>query len=136
MQPVGRRRSTTVEESRRGFRPGSSVRRLLLLLLLLLPLLQSGCARGSAPGPWQQENGYRWRELAPAPRGTNGFTSLSGGQTGVSFRNTVRDSLVLANRILVQGGGVPGAPSIMGGGVPGSPSLQGGGVPGQPIPRG
>jgi hypothetical protein len=68
--------------------------------------LLPACARDAAPGPWQQENGYRWRELAAPPRGTPGFTSLSSSQTGVSFTNRVRDSLVLANRILAQGGGV------------------------------
>ncbi|HEX9893124.1 MAG TPA: VCBS repeat-containing protein, partial [Gemmatimonadales bacterium] len=50
--------------------------------------------------------GYRWRTLATPPRGTPGFTSLLPNRTGVTFTNTVRDSLILANRILVQGGGV------------------------------
>jgi hypothetical protein len=69
--------------------------------------LSSGCARvEKGTGAWQQEQGYRWRELGAAGRGEPGFTSLPGNETGVTFVNQVRDSLVLANRILVQGGGV------------------------------
>ena len=71
---------------------------------LLLSLL--ACSEPAPEGPWQEESGYRWRELAGITKGAPGFTSLSSRQTGIDFTNTVSDSLVLANRILVQGGGV------------------------------
>ncbi|HVZ50238.1 MAG TPA: FG-GAP-like repeat-containing protein [Gemmatimonadaceae bacterium] len=55
--------------------------------------------------PWHQEAGYRWREL-DVPHGDAGFTTLSGGRTGITFQNAVGDSLLLGNRVLGQGGGV------------------------------
>ncbi|HET9513391.1 MAG TPA: VCBS repeat-containing protein, partial [Gemmatimonadales bacterium] len=88
-------RSKAVEDGRRW---SKTVAALLLSLL--------ACSEPAPEGPWQDESGYRWRELAGATKGAPGFTSLSPRQTGIDFTNTVSDSLVLANRILVQGGGV------------------------------
>ena len=63
------------------------------------------------PGRDRRASGMTTTASAGAPsrlagRGQPGFTSLPGAQTGITFVNSVRDSLVLANRILVQGGGV------------------------------
>jgi len=74
--------------------------------LAVLLCLVAGCGGPREAGPWHAEPGYRWRQLAGAGRGKAGFTSLAGARTGIAFANTVSDSLVLANRILVQGGGV------------------------------
>jgi hypothetical protein len=72
---------------------------------VLLVLLFPGCAR-ERPLVWHAEAGYRWRDLAnPAGPGP-GFTRLEGARTGITFSNTIRDSLVLGNRLLVQGAGV------------------------------
>ncbi len=55
---------------------------------------------------WQEEEGYRWRALDVARRGSPGFTLLAPNQTGITFANQVSDSLLVSNRILAQGGGV------------------------------
>jgi len=55
---------------------------------------------------WHQEQGYRWRQLAVPRRGGPGFTRLQPSRTHITFANTVSDSLLVANRILAQGGGV------------------------------
>lgn len=53
------------------------------------------------PGPWQQADGYRWRELR-VRGGDPGFTRMD----VVDFTNTVSESLLLGNRVLGQGAGV------------------------------
>ena len=65
-----------------------------------------GCRPGGEPGPWHQETGYRWRDLAPAGKGTPGFTAMTPSRTGITFRNDVSEALAFANRHLVQGAGV------------------------------
>lgn len=72
-----------------------------------IALLTAGalaCGPGATP-PWHQETGYRWRELE-VKGGEAGFTRLNGSRTGITFENTVSDSLVRSNRVLGQGGGV------------------------------
>jgi hypothetical protein len=64
----------------------------------------SAC-RSSAPPPWHEESGYRWRELTVSS-GKPGFTRMAAERTGIGFRNTVSDSALLGNRILAQGAGV------------------------------
>ncbi len=77
----------------------------------LLPflLLVVACSRETATvtSAWHDADGYRWREL-DVPRGklTPGFTSLAPSRTGISFSNTVSDSLLVHNRQLAQGAGV------------------------------
>jgi len=67
------------------------------------------CSRETATvtSAWHDADGYRWRELE-VPRGklTPGFTSLAPSRTGISFSNTVSDSLLAQNRQLAQGAGV------------------------------
>jgi hypothetical protein len=76
---------------------------------LFLSLLVAACNRSSSAidTAWHDAAGYRWREL-DVPRGklTPGFTSLAPSQTGISFSNTVSDSLLVHNRQLAQGAGV------------------------------
>jgi len=82
----------------------ASARPYGLGLTLLLGL---GCQEAAGPpGQWQDGPGYRWRALAPAGRGSAGFTRLSPDKTGIAFENYVSESAALKNRILVQGGGV------------------------------
>jgi len=83
------------------------MRALALGLLAAVATLPVACGPDAAapPGPWQEEAGYRWRELAEA-RGSVGFTEMQGRRSGVTFENTVSDSLLTGNRILGQGGGV------------------------------
>ncbi|MGH7562693.1 MAG: VCBS repeat-containing protein [Gemmatimonadales bacterium] len=71
--------------------------------LLLLPLLSCG---PSAAGPWQEEAGVRWRELAGSGKGSAGFTTLAAARTGIAFRNDVSDSAAYRNRHLMHGSGV------------------------------
>ncbi len=69
--------------------------------------LVAACGAPPPAPSWHDDGpGVRWRELAHPGAGQPGFTSLAPYATGVEFSNHVRDSLVLANRILVQGGGV------------------------------
>jgi len=65
-----------------------------------------GCRHASAPGPWREEAGYRWRDLAVRQRGGPGFTELPASRTGIRFVNTVTLDSALLNRHLAQGGGV------------------------------
>ncbi|MEX2177610.1 MAG: FG-GAP-like repeat-containing protein [Gemmatimonadaceae bacterium] len=69
-----------------------------------LLVLAVACGEAKGPGPWNQEAGYRWRELHVA-RGEPGFTPMR-GRAGVRFMNTVSDSVLVGNRILGQGAGV------------------------------
>ncbi|MDZ4674320.1 MAG: FG-GAP-like repeat-containing protein [Gemmatimonadota bacterium] len=71
--------------------------------LLLGMGLILGC---SAPeqAAWHEEAGYRWQELQ-VPSGAAGFTAMSGSRIGVTFQNTVDDSILIGNRMLAQGAG-------------------------------
>jgi len=78
--------------------------RLLFLVLLFL----AACGRGSPPPTttWHEAGGYRWRDL-DVPRGSAaGFTLLTPSRTGITFSNTVSESLLVHNRQLAQGAGV------------------------------
>jgi len=75
-------------------------------LVFLAVLAGAACAASVSPAGWTEEDGYRWRPLTVPRRGGAGFSVVSPGSTGIRFENAVRDSLVLGNRILVQGGGV------------------------------
>ena len=82
----------------------SRYRTPLLALLAAGSVALAGCGRDAASPDWHDETGHRWRELEVS--GTKpGFTPM-GARTGIRFENTVSDSLLLANRILAQGGGV------------------------------
>src|SRR6266511_1796167 len=74
-----------------------------------LILLVAACNRSSSAidTAWHDETGYRWRALdVPHGKLTPGFTLLGPSQTGISFSNTVSDSLLVHNRQLAQGAGV------------------------------
>ena len=73
---------------------------------LALLSLGLGCRHATAPGPWHEEAGYRWRDLTVRPRGGPGFTELPAPRTGIRFANTVTLDSALLNRHLAQGGGV------------------------------
>ena len=75
-------------------------RRGLVAAALALAALAVGCTDKATP-PWHQESGYRWREL-DVPSGDAGFTPMK----GISFENTVSDSVLLGNRVLGEGAGV------------------------------
>lgn len=70
-----------------------------------LALLAAGCAPG-VDTTWHDSTGYRWRQLDVPGRGRPGFTQVAPSRSGVTFVNTVSDSLLRRNRILAQGGGV------------------------------
>jgi hypothetical protein len=67
--------------------------------------LAAACGGGEAPGPWQEAEGYRWRELHPAS-GRAGFTEMQGDRSGIVFANDVSDELLEGNRMLAQGAGI------------------------------
>ena len=73
--------------------------------VLLLALIVASCGR-PVDTAWHDGAGYRWRALNVPRRGTPGFTLLDSSRTGITFQNTVSDSLLVRNRILAQGGGV------------------------------
>lgn len=74
-------------------------RRVVVVVLAL------GCAP-DVDTAWHDSPGYRWRQLDVPRRGSPGFTLVSPSRSGVTFANTVSDSLLRENRILAQGGGV------------------------------
>lgn len=64
-------------------------------------------AIGCEPEPrWQEEDGYRWRELAIPRRGQDGFRQLAPSRTGISFANRVTEDQVLENEHVLNGSGV------------------------------
>jgi hypothetical protein len=72
---------------------------------LVLALLVAACGRPVVT-TWHEGDGYRWRALDVPRKGTAGFTLLRPRRTGITFRNTVSESLIVRNRILAEGGGV------------------------------
>src|SRR5256886_15828542 len=62
--------------------------------------------RPAADTAWHDVDGYRWRNLPIAPAHAPGFTLLDPKRTGITFANSVSDSLLLQNRTLAQGAGV------------------------------
>jgi enediyne biosynthesis protein E4 len=67
----------------------------------------SGWACGSPePGPWVQEEGFRWRELAEPSGHSDGLTRLDGARIGIEFTNVLSEDSQARNRILGQGSGV------------------------------
>jgi len=72
---------------------------------LVLALVVGACDR-PVDTTWHDGGGHRWRALDVPRRGTPGFTLLDPGRTGITFLNTVSESLLVRNRILAQGAGV------------------------------
>ncbi len=77
---------------------------------LFLTVVLAACNRDSSPTDtaWHDADGgvYRWRTL-DVPRGrAAGFTLLPPSRTGISFSNSVSESLLVHNRQLAQGAGV------------------------------
>ena len=78
-------------------------------VLALAAALSTACRpaqRSPADTAWHDVDGYRWRNLPIAPAHAPGFTLLDPKRTGITFANTVSDSLLLQNRTLAQGAGV------------------------------
>ncbi|HEX9580538.1 MAG TPA: CRTAC1 family protein, partial [Gemmatimonadales bacterium] len=73
---------------------------------LTLALLAAMACGRPVDTAWQAGDGYRWRALDVPRRGAPGFALLDPPRTGITFANTVSDSLLVRNRILAQGGGV------------------------------
>jgi hypothetical protein len=72
---------------------------------LVLALLVAACGR-PVDTTWHDGDGHRWRALDVPRRGAPGFALLDPRKTGITFVNTVSESLLVRNRILAQGGGV------------------------------
>src|SRR2546423_1126335 len=49
---------------------------------------------------WQRGAGFRWIELTVPAVGKTGFTLVPMAQTGISFTNSLADTLIAQNRIL------------------------------------
>lgn len=77
-----------------------TVRGLAAALLAVV----AACGEADGPAQWHEETGYRWSELR-VPRGEPGFTTMSGSRIGITFQNTVHDSILIGNRMLAQGAG-------------------------------
>ena len=69
----------------------------------MVALLVVACAE-TPPGPWVEEDGYRWREVFP--EGEGGFESVGAGGRGIDFVYDVSEDDRYANRIRVEGAGV------------------------------
>ncbi len=76
-----------------------SVRGVLLLAAFILACTGTDTS-------WHSEAGYRWHTLDVTHRGRPGFTLIDSSSSGLTFVNTVSDSLLVRNRILAQGAGV------------------------------
>ena len=74
-----------------------------IVLFAIVVVLPTACEKTAAQ--WHTETGYRWRELSVV-KGTPGFTRLDDGATGITFANSVSDSVLRGNRVLGQGAGV------------------------------
>ena len=73
--------------------------------VLALGGLAAACATEGAAPTWHEGPSHRWRDLVVSS-GRNGFTPMAGRRTGIEFRNTVSESLLVGNRMLGQGAGV------------------------------
>ncbi|MEP6780460.1 MAG: VCBS repeat-containing protein, partial [Gemmatimonadaceae bacterium] len=73
-------------------------------LAFVVSAVLASCSSPDLP-EWHQEAGYRWRNVV-VKGSTPGFTTMESRSTGVSFQNSVSDSVLLGNRILGQGAGV------------------------------
>ena len=69
-------------------------------------LLLTACVSPSRPGEWQEEQGWRWRELAPAGASSPGFTAMEPSHTGITFTNAVSEAAAYRNRHFMHGSGV------------------------------
>ncbi|MGE5801671.1 MAG: VCBS repeat-containing protein, partial [Gemmatimonadota bacterium] len=77
-------------------------------LLIVVFLAACGPTSSTLDTAWHEAEGYRWRALA-TPAGAaagEGFTLLEPSRTGITFTNTVSESLLVENRQLAQGAGV------------------------------
>ncbi|HEY7396362.1 MAG TPA: CRTAC1 family protein, partial [Gemmatimonadaceae bacterium] len=68
-------------------------------------LTMAACTAAAPDAPWNDADGYRWRELRVSGS-SEGFTRMESGKTGVRFQNFVSDTALLRNRVLAQGAGV------------------------------
>lgn len=71
--------------------------------LVLVTLVGLGCSE-PGPGPWQEEDGFRWRALEVRGAGA-GFRSMDPGRTGVEHQNEVGPRRRLENQLLTHGSG-------------------------------
>ncbi|MDH3734996.1 MAG: hypothetical protein OEU54_15820, partial [Gemmatimonadota bacterium] len=69
----------------------------------MVALLVVACAE-TPPGPWVEEDGYRWREVFP--EGEGGFESVGAEGRGIDFVYDGSEDDRYANRIRVEGAGV------------------------------
>ena len=69
-------------------------------------LLATGCTSAEPiDTSWHQDAHYRWRDLAVASGGQDGFTLLTSQATGLTHRNDVDDAHAMLNRNLLIGAG-------------------------------
>jgi enediyne biosynthesis protein E4 len=78
---------------------------LKALIGCTIALVGAACS-APEPGPWVQEDGFRWRELAPPSGNADGLTVMSGSRIGIDFTNVLSEDSQARNRILGQGSGV------------------------------
>jgi hypothetical protein len=76
------------------------------VLLSSLVLTFLGVHAQAADYSWENAPGYRRAKLQPVGAGKDGFTLLSGEQTGVLFTNSLSELRTLASQILPNGSGV------------------------------
>ena len=75
-----------------------------LFLSALVGILIS-CSQVNRNQKWHEESGYRWTKIDPG-NGKTGFKKLNSEKIGINFKNHLPDSLIIKNRILLDGSGV------------------------------
>src|SRR5215471_15839526 len=80
--------------------------RALVGFLLLLAGFSSPTLIAQEQQHWNEENGFRWADLAVPQNGKPGFTLLNPEQTGLAFTNLLLEFSGATNRILHNGAGV------------------------------
>lgn len=78
---------------------------LIRLVSVLLISIITGCSSDNSL-QWHAEEGYKWAELDPGFWGETGFQKINAESSGIHFANTVPDSLVVQNQVVLNGSGV------------------------------
>lgn len=90
-------------------------RAILFFTFIHLALLN--CTPEKIELTWIEEEGYRWAEIKTYNNTSHGFEQISSSITGIKINNTLTDSQIDENRVLLNGSGVA-AGDINGNGLP------------------
>ena len=80
--------------------------RLFFPALLSVAVMAAGCSEKAPELIWQQGEGYRVAALSVAGERDAGFEQIPAAQSGITFRNSLTEKQIAANRNLLNGSGV------------------------------